>query len=416
MAIGKLTARAVETTKVVGRHSDGGGLYLHVKPTGAKSWAFISAAGGKRREFGLGPLSAVPLAEARRKAQEVREAMARGENPLEKIRPQAAAKIPTFGDCADQLIEAMELGWRNEKHRAQWRVTLGATPYDRSKIRIDAKAHATHVRALAALRAKPVNEIDTPDVMAVLKPLWLVAPETASRLRGRIEKVLDAAKVEKHRVGENPAAWRGHLDNLLPKQQKLTRGHHAAMRFEDMPKFMASLRKRDSISARCLEFLILTAARSGEAIGATWNEIDLDAAVWTIPAERMKAGKAHRVPLSEKALAIVSSLHQNRTSEFVFPGRGKKPMSNMALAMLLRDMVDNVTVHGFRSAFRDWCGEVTHFPRDVAEAALAHRVGDSTEAAYRRGDALEKRRTMMAAWAAHCEPKFDNVVSLASVS
>ena len=416
MAIGKLNARAVETLKVVGRHSDGGGLYLHVKPTGAKSWAFISVAGGKRREFGLGPLSAVPLAEARRKAQEVREAIAQGKNPLETIRPQAAAKIPTFGDCADRLIEAMETGWRNEKHRAQWRVTLGSTPYDRSKIRIDAKAHATHVRALAALRAKPVNEIDTPDVLAVLKPIWLVAPETAIRLRGRIEKVLDAAKVEKHRTGENPAAWRGHLDNLLPKQPKLTRGHHAAMRFEDLPKFMATLRKRESISAYCLEFLILTAARSGEAIGATWNEIDLDAAVWTIPAERMKAGKAHRVPLSEKALAIVKSLHENRTSQFVFPGRGGKPMSNMALAMLLRGMVDNITVHGFRSAFRDWCGEVTHFPRDVAEAALAHRVGDSTEAAYRRGDALEKRRTMMAAWAAFCDPKLDNVVSLTKVS
>jgi len=401
MALGKLTARAVETLKTAGRHSDGVGLYLHVKSSGGKSWTFISVANGKRREIGLGPLASVPLVEARRKAQEAREAIARGDDPLAVLRPQEAAAIPTFGKFADDLISELETGWRNPKHRDQWRVTLGTVPYNLAKVRIDKKAHAAHVKALTALRAMLVNEIDTPQVLAVLKPIWLATPETASRLRGRIETVLDAAKAAKHRTGDNPAAWRGHLQSLLPKRQKLTRGHHAAIDFEKLPEFMALLRARDSVTARCLEFLILTAARSGEALGARWDEIDFDGAIWTVPAARMKAAREHRVPLSNRAVEIVTALQETRVSEFVFPGRGKQPLSSMA--MLLRDLAPGVTVHGMRSAFRDWCGEATNFPRDVAEQALAHAVGDETERAYRRGDALEKRRLMMQQWQNWCD-------------
>ena len=414
MPVGKLTIRVVETLKAQGRHSDGGGLYLHVKSTGTKSWAFITVAKGKRREIGLGSFASVPLIEARRKAQDLREAIARGEDPLAKLRVRETSCliVPTFGQIADELISSMETGWKNVKHIAQWKTTLGTVAYDTSKVRIDRKIHAVRVKALTELRAKPVNEIDTAEILAVLKPLWLAAPETASRLRGRLEKVLDAAKAEKHRTGDNPATWRGHLENLLPKRQKLTRGHHAAMAFDALPEFMSDLRMRSSISARCLEFLILTAARSGEAVGAKWQEIDLVSAVWTIPAFRMKAGKVHRVPLSNRAIAIINSLRESRVSDYVFSGRGNKPLSYMAMAMLLRDLAPGVTVHGFRSSFRDWCGECTNFPRDIAEHALAHRVGDETELAYRRGDALEKRRLMMEQWANYCEISVDNVIPL----
>jgi integrase len=371
-------------------------------------------ANGKRREIGLGPLASVPLIEARRKAQEAREAIARGDDPLAALRPQEAAAIPLFGKFADDLICELETEWRNPKHKAQWRVTLGTVPYNAAKVRIDPKAHAAHVKALSALRATPVNEIDTPQVLAALKPIWLATPETAARLRGRIEKVLDAAKAAEHRTGDNPAAWRGHLQSLLPKRQKLTRGHHAAMDFKKLPQFMSRLRARHSVTARCLEFLSLTAARSGEALGARWGEIDFGEKVWTIPAHRMKSSKEHRVPLSDRALAIVTALNETRVSEYVFPGRGKQPLSSMSMAMILRDLAPGVTVHGMRSAFRDWCGEATNFPRDVAEQALAHAVGDETERAYRRGDALEKRRAMMQQWSNYCEPKAaGNVVTLA---
>lgn len=403
MALGKLTARAVETLKKAGRHSDGGGLYLHVKATGAKSWTFISVANGKRREIGLGPLASVPLVEARRKAQEAREAIARGDDPLATLRPQEAAAIPLFGKFADDLICELETGWRNPKHRDQWRVTLGTVPYNLAKVRIDQKVHAAHVKALAKLRATPVNQIETADILAVIKPIWLAAPETASRIRGRIEAVLDAAKAENHRTGDNPASWRGNLKSLLPKHDPSLRGHHAAMDFEKLPEFMTRLRARDGVTARCLEFLILCASRSGEALGARWSEIDLHGKVWTIPASRMKAKTEHVVPLSERAVAIVTALHETRVSEYVFPGRGKQALSNMAMAMLLRDLAPGVTVHGMRSAFRDWAGDKTNFPRDVAEMALAHQVGDKTERAYRRNNALEKRRQMMQQWSNWCD-------------
>jgi integrase len=260
-----------------------------------------------------------------------------------------------------------------------------------------------------------VDEIDTAAILDVLKSLWTAKPETASRLRGRIEAVLDAAKAQGHRSGENPAAWRGHLAHLLAKRTVLSRGHHAALPYADLPAFMAELRDRDAMAALALEFCILTATRSGEVLGAEWAEIDLTAKVWTIPAARMKAAREHRVPLSDRAHAILAKLAEAKTSAFVFPGqRAGKPLSNMAMEMVLRRMKrDAVTVHGFRSAFRDWAGNETSFPREIAEAALAHVVGDKAEQAYRRGDALEKRRALMSAWASHCETApAGNVVTL----
>ena len=261
--------------------------------------------------------------------------------------------------------------------------------------------------------------MDTEAVLGVLQPIWQTTPETASRLRGRIETVLDAARAKGHiaRNEANPARWRGHLDKLLSKRQKLTRGHHAAMAFDDVPEFIGKLRERPAIAAMALEFLILTAARSGEVLGARWAEMDMVAKVWTVPAARMKAGREHRVPLAGRALAILDEAVKGRTGEFVFSGqRADKHLSGMAMEMLLRRMkAASVTVHGFRSSFRDWCGEATSFPREIAEAALAHVSGDATERAYRRGDALEKRRTLMEAWANYCEPTLgSNVVPMAS--
>ncbi|MHB2168018.1 tyrosine-type recombinase/integrase [Alsobacter sp. R-9] len=402
--INRLSAKAVATAKA-GKHSDGGGLYLIVSETGSRKWVLRYAKGGKPREFGLGSARDVTLADARVKADTARKALANGAEP--NAAPAVPKAVPSFGEEADALIASMEPAWRNPKHRAQWRVTLGAEPYTASKVRTEAKAHAEHVKALTALRAKPVDAIDTADVLAVLKPLWQAAPETASRLRGRIEAVLGAATAKGHRAGANPAQWRNHLDRLLPKRARLTRGHHAAMPYAEVPAFVARLRGTRGLSALALEFTILTAARSGEVLGARWSEIDLAAKVWTVPAKRMKAGREHRVPLSDRALAILEDAAKLREDDgpgaFVFPGQ--KPgrgLSSMALEMVLRRLDVDCTVHGFRSAFRDWCGEETSFPRDLAEAALAHTLKDKVEAAYRRGDALEKRRKLMAAWSDHC--------------
>jgi integrase len=381
--LNQLSARTVAAAKTPGRRADGGGLYLLVGPTGAKSWVFMFKRAGKRTELGLGSLLNVPLAEARVKAEACREALGRGEDPRLALK---GSEVPTFGELADELIRSLEAGWKNEKHRAQWKSTL-----------------ATYA---APLRSKLVDKIETADVIAVLDPIWRTKPETANRLRGRIETVLSAAKAKGFRKGENPAIWRGHLDQLLPKQAKLTRGHHGAMPYADVPAFVACLRETDGISALALEFLILTAARSGEVLGARWREIDLTARLWTVPAARMKAGIEHRVPLPDRAVSILESAAALRKSPdptaHVFPGRGKTGgLSVMALEMILRRMdlkASGVTVHGFRSAFRDWCGEETHFPREVAEAALAHTLRDKVEAAYRRGDALEKRRILMQEW------------------
>ena len=392
--MGRLTARKVETAKP-GVYLDGQGLRLIVGATGGRKWVFRFMRRGRSQEMGLGG-AAVSLAKARERAAEARRMLAAGQNPIDGARLAKAGR-PTFGQVADDFLSAKQSEWRNAKHRAQWEMTLQ--------------------RYCTPLRSRSVDEIDTAAVLEVLKPLWASVPETASRLRGRIETVLDAARarglIGPHEA--NPARWRGHLDKLLPKRQKLTRGHHAAMPFADVPKFMASLRKRDAVAALALEFTILTAARTGEALGARWDEMDLKQGVWTVPASRMKGGRAHRVALSRLALAVLKKLDAARTGEYVFPGRRPgKPLSGMAMEMILRRMkVNSVTVHGFRSSFRDWCGEVSTFPREVAEAALAHVAGDQTERAYRRGDALEKRRELMEAWASYCEPKAGNVVSIA---
>jgi integrase len=393
--VNKLSARTVATLTKPGRHSDGGGLYLVVEGSGSRRWAFLFRQNGRLREMGLGGLISVPLAMAREVAADCRRTLAGGGDPI-AARKGASISTPTFGTFADQFLEAKGPGWRNEKHRAQWKMTL------------DVYA--------APMRRKPVDAITTEDVLSVLKPIWTEKPETASRLRGRIEAVLDAARAAGHRMGENPARWKGHLAQLLSKRQKLTRGHHAALPYQDVPEFLRALRARLGVAALALEFAVLTAARSGEVLGAHWDEIDLKEQIWTVPANRMKGNRVHRVPLSGRAVAILSELQKAQTNEFVFPGqRARRPLSGMALEMVLRRMkVEGATVHGFRSSFRDWAGDKTSFPREVAEAALAHAIGDETEAAYRRSDALAKRRKLMDAWAAYCEPKAaSNVVRLA---
>jgi len=392
--MGRLTARKVETAKR-GAHMDGEGLRLIVGATGAKKWVFRFMRRGRSQEMGLGG-SDVSLAMARERAADARRVLAAGQNPIDAMRRAKVAR-PTFGQVADEFLAAKASEWRNSKHRAQWSMTLE--------------------KYAGPLRARPVNEIDTSAVLEVLQPLWKSIPETASRLRGRIETVLDAARA-RGLIGQheaNPARWRGHLDKLLPKRQKLTRGHHAAMPFTDVPAFLVQLRERKSVAALALEFTILTAARTSETLGAKWTEINLARKLWTVPAVRMKSAREHRVPLSKRATAILEALAAAKTGEYVFPGqRLGKPLSGMAMEMILRRTKANgVTVHGFRSSFRDWCGEVSTFPREVAEAALAHIAGDQTERAYRRGDALEKRRALMEAWASYCEPKAGNVVSIA---
>lgn len=345
--------------------------------------------------MGLGGFPDISLSDARQKAGEARKLLRAGVDPL--IAGKKSRAVPKFGELADTVTADLSAGFRNAKHRAQWKMTL--------------EVYA------APLRGKPVDTIDTADVLAVLKPLWTEKPETASRLRGRIEKVLNAAKATGYRAGENPAAWRGHLDNLLPKQPKLTRGRHAAMAYADVPAFMGRLRDRDEIAAQALEFTVLTAARSGETLGATWTEIDREARVWTLPASRMKAGREHRVPLSEAAMALLQRLYDHRTGEVIFPAPRGGHFSDMAMSAVLRRMkIEGVTVHGFRSAFRDWCGNETAFPRELAEQALAHVIGDKAEQAYRRSDALERRRELMQAWANFCAPiGAGNVVRLARV-
>jgi integrase len=392
MAGNKLTARAAATTKP-GRYGDGDGLWLVVSKTGARKWAYRFSWSGKVTEMGLGSADVVSLAQARSLRDEARKMLASGRNPIE-ARREAGRVIPTFGALADELLEAKQPEWRNAKHAEQWRWSLQV--------------------ACALLRDKAIDAIEVSDVLAVLKPMWLEKPETASRLRQRIEAVLNAAKARGYRSGENPAAWRGHLEHLLPKRQRLTKGHHAAMDYRDVPNFIQRLRSEDYVSARALEFCILTAARSGEVFGARWPEIDFAGKVWAIPKERMKAGRDHRVPLSVRAMELLEQLFKVRTGSVVFPSpRGDRPLSHIAMQKVLsRLCVESATVHGFRSSFRDWAGHETSFPREIAEQALAHRLGDAAELAYKRGDFLEKRRELMEAWARYCEPKWsENIVA-----
>ncbi len=359
---GHLTARKVETAKP-GKYGDGGNLYLVVSKTGARKWVLRFTWRGKPAEKGLGSAAMVSLADARERAAADRRKVAQGINPIEERKRERG--IPNFGEVADDVRQSLSLGFRNEKHKAQWKSSL--------------ENYASRLRSM------PVDTICTDDVLAVLKPIWTTKAETASRVRGRIEKVLDAAKARGFRDGENPARWRGHLDHLLPRQSKLSRGHHAAMPYEDVATFIAELQKRESSAALALELCILTAARSGEILGMQWGEIDDDKKIWIVPANRMKAGREHRVPLSPRADAILRQLRKVTTGDFVFPGQAhNRPLSNMAMEMMLRRMsVENATVHGFRSTFRDWAGNVTDFPRELIETALAHVIGDKAEQAYR---------------------------------
>jgi len=383
----------VQTVTEAGLHADGDGLYLSVSKSGAKSWRYIFQWHGKRKEMGLGKLSAVSLADAREAASQARATVARGINPIAAREAERAKNSnQTFGTFADELVDDLAPGFRNAKHLAQWRMTL--------------KTYA------APLRGKRLDDIETPDVLSVLKPIWQEKPETAVRLRGRIERVLDAAKAQGLRTGENPARWRGHLDKLLPKRQKLTRGHHAAMPYKELPDFVSVLRENENLSALALEWCILTATRSGETLNASWLEIDRTAKIWTIPAQRMKAGKEHRVPLTKRISEILDKLALlRRDDDYLFPGNKKgRPLSGMSMAMQMRRMGrGDYTVHGFRSSFRDWAAEETGYPREIAEAALAHAVGDMTERAYRRGDALERRREMMEAWNNACNRAGSNL-------
>ena len=386
--MGRLTARFAATAPP-GDYLDGSGLYLCVAPSRSRSLVYRFSWHGRRPEMGLGRFPDVSLAEARALRDEASRALRSGRNPIEERRTAklATSARQTFGAVADTLLESKVRELRSKRSLDQWRASL--------------------VETVAVLRARPVDEVDTEAVLALIKPLWLERPKNAERLRGRIEAVLDAARAGGHRNGENPARWRGHLEHLLPRPPKLARGHHAAMNYDELPAFMKRLRGVDTVSARALEFAVLTAGRSGEVYGARWPEIDLGGRVWIIPATRMKAGREHRVPLSDRAFAVLEELAEVKINEFVFPGhRRGKPLSHVAMAKVMSRLgAQRVTVHGFRSSFRDWAGNETHFPREITEGALAHVVGDKAEQAYRRGDALEKRRALMSAWAAYCEPK-----------
>ncbi|HEY5829996.1 MAG TPA: integrase arm-type DNA-binding domain-containing protein [Hyphomicrobiaceae bacterium] len=373
-----LSVRKVETAPA-GRYTDGRGLMLLVKPSGARSWVLRYQLDGRRRDMGLGPYPEVTLAAAREKTLAARRQLVEGIDPLNV----PTTRLTTFRDAAADLITSKSPGWRSAKHAAQWTSTLSTY-------------------AFPTLGCVDVKAIDTPKVLSVLRPVWTSKPETASRLRQRIEAVLDYAAAQGLRGGPNPARWRGHLQNLLPRPSSVRRvQHHPALDWRDMPAFMADLGQRNGTSARALEFVVATAARSGEVRGTRWGEIDLRSCVWTLPAGRMKASKEHRVPLTARAIEVLGE--PGPIPSLVFPAHSDpdRPLSDMALTALLKRMGRaDITVHGFRSTFRDWAGETTSFPREVIEAALAHRLKDKAEAAYARGDLFEKRRKLMDAWSA----------------
>lgn len=395
-ALHRLSAPEVKQRRKPGYYADGGNLYLRIAPGGSKGWIFRFALNGCSRDAGLGPYPTVTLERARQEAAAWRELLATGVDPLDVRRRRqaeaelASAKAMTFAQCAKAYIASHEPSWKNDKHRAQWRSTL-----------------ATYCHPV--LGALPVGAIDTALVLKVIEPIWATKPETASRVRGRIEVILNCAKARGHRDGDNPARWRGHLDQLLPAKAKVRRVvHHSALSYRELPALMSKLRKQSSVSARALEFLTLTATRTTETLWATWDEIDVRHRMWIIPAVRMKGGKEHRVPLTRGALAVLKDMAEVRQNEFIFPGMKKgRPLSNMALLMLVRDLRPGITVHGFRSTFKDWAAECTTSSNFVSEAALAHVVADRVEAAYRRGDLFEKRRRLMEEWGTYCCGKSD---------
>lgn len=390
--INKLTALQIKKISKPGWYADGQGLYLQVSPSGSKSWVYRYETGGKEKRHGLGSLHNTSLEAARNAAQACRELRRDGIDPIAHKRQQGAEKLLeeakgiTFKECALAYIDSHKASWKNSKHASQWSNTL-------------------ETYAFPVMGSLPVQKIDVGLVMKVLEPIWYEKTETATRVRQRIENILDWARARNYRTGENPALWRGHLDKLLPKRTKLQKvKHFAAMPYADLPDYVRSLRKVNTLTAKALAFTILTATRSSETREAKWDEIDLETGIWNIPAERMKAGKIHRVPLTGECIAILKEAAKfKRDDNFVFPGmRNKRPVSDGALLKLVKQDHPTLTVHGFRSSFRDWCAEMTNYPREIAEAALAHTLKDKTEAAYQRGDILEKRRKLMDAWSDYC--------------
>jgi integrase len=390
----RLSALKVEKTSKPGMYADGGGLYLRVTPTGAKNWVLRYMLDSRPRWMGLGPFALYGLQEARARALDARRKRHDGIDPIEARRVERArqrldaAKAVTFEQCAEAYIASHRAGWRNEKHKYQWSATLSSYAYP-------------------VIGALPVQAVDTGLVLKVLEPIWAAKPETAGRLRQRMESILDFARVRGYRDGENPARWRGHLDKLLPARSKVRAvEHHAALPYAQLQTFLVCLREREAVSARALEFLILTAGRTGEVIGARWSEIDLLDKTWTVPAERMKGHRDHRVPLSARAVAILQQMQDDcrGPGTFVFPGPTPgRPLSNVAFLRLLRRMgLHDLTVQGFRATFKTWASERTSFQNEIVEAALAHTIGSKVEQAYRRSDLFEKRRRLMQQWAAFC--------------
>ena len=393
----ELSAVQLRRLKKPGLHAVGGvaGLHLQVTETGdperpATSWVLRATVGDRRRDIGLGGFPDVPLAQARDRARDARDLIRQGIDPVEERRKVRAALIAsqaatiTFDEAADKYLGGKLHEFKNRKHAAQWRSTL--------------QTYASPV-----IGKLPVAEVTLPHIRNILEPIWLTKTETAGRLRGRIESVMAWATVSGYRAGDNPARWKGNLDSVLAKPGKIAKvQHHRALPVADMPGFIAALREREGVAARALEFLALTAARSGEVKGATWEEIDLAAATWTIPAERMKAGRAHRVPLSKPAVALLRSLPRFEDNPLIFPAPRGGVMSDMALIAVMRRMGVDAVPHGLRSTFRDWCAENMNYPREIAEAALAHVNADKVEAAYLRTDLFDKRRRLMRDWATFC--------------
>ena len=396
----KLTARRVDTEKRQGRHGDGGGLYLEVDSSGAKRWTFLYRwrshpgvpGAGRIRQMGLGSVTKVSLAKARERAAANRALLGEGKDPLAVNR--AVAAIPSFGEVAEEMIALRAPELRSEKSLVRWRRSL---------------------EYAASLKPIRVDEVATEDVMGVLTPIWTAKPETARKVRGFVEDVLNAAKARGYRSGDNPAAWKGHLDHLLPNVSREPE-HHAAMAIEAMPAFMAALRSQGGVGARALEFTILTGARTSQAIGARWEEFDLEERIWLAPWDRMKAGKAVRVPLCERVVEVLKEMELLRAGDFVFPGlKRDRPISTGTMTRVMDRMgVKDATVHGFRSTFRDWAGDYEDVPWDIAEQAIYHSVGNKTQRAYRRGDALDKRRELHAKWEAFCEGRGSSASGVAA--
>jgi integrase len=389
--LNRLTAMKVAKAKRPGLLSDGGGLYLRIAPGGSKQFIFRYAMNGRLRDMGLGPTHTLSLEQARERARDARLLRLDGLDPIEAKRARMAAlqaadaKAMTFRQCAEGFIKDNEKEWKNAAHHKQWTSTLATYVYP-------------------TLGDIPVAAIDTPLVLSVLKPIWTDKTETASRVRGRIEAILGWATVHHYRSGDNPARWQGLLEHALPARSKVAKTeHHAALPYAEIAAFMARLRQDTSAAARCLEFIVLTGARLAEAAEAMWSEIDFAGRTWTIPANRMKGGREHKVPLSNAAMTVLEAMRTMRTCDFVFHGmRAGQPVGARTIQELVRQLGGEITTHGFRSCFRDWAAERTNFPREVAEMALAHAIPSAVEAAYRRGDLFEKRRRLMDSWAEFC--------------